>query len=288
MQRPAKPFTPVRFRLQPPIKMKNYKKNIVLVSGGFDPLHKGHIDLINEAANFGEVLVIINNEQFLIEKKGFSFFSIDERTEIVKNLNNVFEVFISIDKDHTVSKSIEYLVKTKKYNIKYFANGGDRKNKNDIPEFEICNKFNIETLFDIGGNKVQSSSLITQKFYEKMLIINDDKKINKKPWGHYINLLKEGNYLLKKIVVMPGEELSEQLHKFREEHWIVVEGQVEVTHNEKVSKKTTGDYIHIKKESIHRVKNSKDLPAIIIEIQMGNILSESDIIRKKDKYKRLP
>ena len=93
MQRPAKPFTPVRFRLQPPIEMTKY----VLISGGFDPIHEGHLDLINGAAKAGKVIAIVNSDDFLMKKKGYVFMSQDQRFELIKSIKNVHDAFISID-----------------------------------------------------------------------------------------------------------------------------------------------------------------------------------------------
>ena len=78
----------------------------VVVSGGFDPIHLGHLNLINEASKIGKVIVIVNSDEFLIEKKGFYLIPSIERAEIIKNLKNVESVFLSIDKDDSVSESI--------------------------------------------------------------------------------------------------------------------------------------------------------------------------------------
>ena len=264
----------------------NIKSEHIIVSGGFDPIHSGHINLINNAAIYGKVIVIVNNDQFLLSKKGYFFMDINERIKILKNLKNVEEVFISIDKDHTVCNSINYLVKSSFYNIKYFANGGDRSNINEIPEYDVCIKNNIEPIFDIGGKKTQSSSSLTQRFYEIMLKQGHEDTIIKKPWGYYRNFIIEGNYLLKKIVVNPGEKLSEQTHNFRQEHWIIVEGKINVKNNKSSESFTSGEHIFIERGSIHRISNPFEEKAIIIEVQIGTILSELDIIRLKDKYKR--
>ena len=85
------------------------------------------------------MIVIVNSDEFLIEKKGFYLIpSIERAQKIIKNLKNVESVFLSIDKDDSVSESIRALAADKSFNIKYFANGGDRKNDSDIPEKRIC------------------------------------------------------------------------------------------------------------------------------------------------------
>jgi len=108
--------------------------NHVIVSGGFDPIHLGHLNLINEASKFGKVIVIVNSDEFLLKKKGFYLIPSNERVEIIKNLKNVENVFLSIDKDESVSESIKTLAADKSFNIKFFANGGDRNTRYDISE----------------------------------------------------------------------------------------------------------------------------------------------------------
>ena len=126
----------------------------VCVSGYFDPLHIGHLEYINKAKELGDYLVVIvNNNSQCILKKGKFFMDEKDRVEIVKNLKSVDEVFLSIDKDKTVSKSLEKLKPS------VFANGGDRKNY-EIPESKICKEHGIE-IIDGLGDKIRSSSDLT-------------------------------------------------------------------------------------------------------------------------------
>ena len=126
----------------------------VCISGYFDPLHVGHLEYINKAKELGDYLVVIvNNNNQCILKKGKFFMDEKDRVEIVKNLKSVDEVFLSIDKDKTVSKSLEELKPS------VFANGGDRKN-HEIPESKICNQYGIE-IIDGLGEKIRSSSDLT-------------------------------------------------------------------------------------------------------------------------------
>ena len=285
MQRPAKPFTPVRFRLQPPVN-KKYMNKYVIVSGGFDPVHSGHIQLINKASKYGKVIVIINNDNFLKEKKGYFFMSCDERIKVIKNIKKVSKVFLSIDQDHTVIKSIDYLVNKKKLNIEFFANGGDRKNESDIPENEVCKKNNIKLIFDIGGEKIQSSSSIVETVFDKISLRNNDKNIIQKPWGYYKNLLNENDFLLKKLVINPKEELSLQSHKYRDEHWTVAFGEISMILDKSEKTLKIKESIMIPKGAIHKIINNTNEIAIIIEVQYGHILNENDINRIEDKYDR--
>ena len=158
-------------------------ENYILVSGGFDPIHEGHLDLINDASKLGNVIVIVNSDQFLLSKKGYAFMNQEERLKIVKNIKNVNYACLSIDKDFTVNKTIDQLVKGGNFKISSFANGGDRKSSRDIPEAEICKKHGIKLIFGIGGKKVQSSSFLTQKLAEKILITQDESLITKYSCG---------------------------------------------------------------------------------------------------------
>jgi len=136
---------------------KNPKR--VAVSGGFDPIHIGHIRMIQEASKLGdELIVILNTDRFLMDKKGFVFMPFEERKEILESIIGVTEVVECIDKDQAVSETLAMI----KPDI--FANGGDRKNEDDIPEYEVCLKHDIEMVFSVGaGGKVQSSSELVKK-----------------------------------------------------------------------------------------------------------------------------
>ena len=127
---------------------------IVAISGYFDPLHVGHLEYIKLAKKFGDKLVVIVNNDYQSKlKKGKSFMNESDRLEIVKSIIWVDDAIISIDKDGTVCKSIEFI----KPDI--FANGGDRKNK-EIPESKICNNLGIK-IIDGLGKKIRSSSNYT-------------------------------------------------------------------------------------------------------------------------------
>ncbi len=134
--------------------------DIILISGGFDPIHSGHIKLINEANKYGDVVVLLNSDKWLRIKKGKEFLPFEERKIIMKNIKGVIEVIEFNDSDKTCIEGIKKAqLIYKKRKIK-FANGGDR-NDNTTPEKNFCDKNNIETLFGIGGdNKSNSSSWI--------------------------------------------------------------------------------------------------------------------------------
>ena len=123
----------------------------VAVSGGFDPLHKGHVQMIYEASKYGQVVVILNSDEWLIRKKGYKFMTFEERAFIVGNIKGVTLVTSVDDSDGTVCSALERLQPD------YFANGGDRKLSN-TPEMTLCKELNIGLLWNVGGGKIQSSS----------------------------------------------------------------------------------------------------------------------------------
>ena len=133
-------------------------EKIVCVSGYFDPIHIGHLEYFKKSKKIGDkLMVIVNNDEQAILKKGKSFMSVNERIQIIKELRCVDFVIKSIDLDRTVCKTLETVVPKPDY----FCNGGDQNN-NTIPEVEICKKRNIE-LRDGFGDKIQSSSWLIQK-----------------------------------------------------------------------------------------------------------------------------
>jgi len=128
----------------------------VAVSGGMDPVHKGHVRMIQEASQFGEVIVILNSDEWLMRKKGFVFMSWEERAEILESIKGVKKVVRVDDTDGSVCEALRREKPT------YFANGGDRTNKN-TPEMEVCVDLGISMLWGVGGGKIQSSSELVAK-----------------------------------------------------------------------------------------------------------------------------
>ena len=138
--------------------------NLVLISGGFDPVHSGHIYLINEASKYGKIVVLLNSDDWLRKKKGREFLPFNERQIIMKSIKNVTEVLSFDDQDSTCIDGIKKAIsKFPNYKI-MFANGGDRSQET-TPELEFCKNNNIETIWGIGGsNKSNSSSWILKKW----------------------------------------------------------------------------------------------------------------------------
>ena len=125
----------------------------VCVSGGFDPVHIGHLRLMREAAGFGRVIVIVNSDKWLMRKKGYIFMPFKERCEIIEGFTCVETTTYVVDNDNTVCEAL------RRIKPDYFANGGDRKNDN-TPEMDVCEELGIGLLWGVGGGKIQSSSTL--------------------------------------------------------------------------------------------------------------------------------
>jgi cytidyltransferase-like protein len=136
---------------------------VVIVSGHFNPLHGGHIDMIEAARKMGDKLVVIvNNDKQQLMKKGQIILDEKNRLRLLRALRDVNEVVLSIDEDPSVSATLEMIAKQHPGDELVFANGGDRDSEKAIPEAEICRQYGIEMRFDAGIGKTDSSTRINQ------------------------------------------------------------------------------------------------------------------------------
>jgi len=142
---------------------KDWRKSVIIISGGFDPVHKGHLRMFREASWLGhQVIVGLNSDDWLTRKKGKPFMDFKERKEILEGFKYINQVLAFDDKDETANdiiKQICSLYRNFDVNI-YFANGGDRTSDN-VPEMKVCDELGVEMIWGVGGGKIQSSSWLT-------------------------------------------------------------------------------------------------------------------------------
>lgn len=144
------------------------KKKVVMVSGGFDPIHIGHVRMFQEAKKLGDsLIVVINNDNWIKLKKGTGFMSAPDRAELISAFTDVDKVVISGHKKNTKDMSVCAEILKIKPNI--FANGGDRKPDGDpVPEVTICKELGIKMVYNVGkGGKIRSSSELLKKYSKK-------------------------------------------------------------------------------------------------------------------------
>ena len=160
----------------------------VCVSGGFDPVHIGHLRMIQEAAEYGQVIVIVNSDDWLMRKKGYIFMPFEERCEILRGFAATGETTFVDDTDGTVCEAL------RRIKPDYFANGGDRKT-NNTPEMDVCEELGIEMLWGVGGGKIQSSStLVSDAGMSPDLPEDDELKPSKVEIVQSGDVAKIGNY----------------------------------------------------------------------------------------------
>ena len=248
---------------------------IVVVSGGFDPIHSGHISYFKSAKELGEKLIVaLNSDAWLIKKKEKFFMPFEERKIIIENLSMVDEV-IDFDDDEFGSAS-QALVKIKGFYPNdeiIFCNGGDRT-KDNIPEMQIKD---VLFEFGVGGEDKKNSSSWILKDYQY------DKE--ERVWGEFYNLFSNDFLKLKELIIKPKQGMSFQKHFLRNEIWFVSKGQCSVNFSkddpdnfEEISLHTEETF-HVQKEAWHQIFNPFDEPCHIIEIQYGEETNEDDIER---------
>ncbi|MBD3230005.1 MAG: adenylyltransferase/cytidyltransferase family protein [Candidatus Lokiarchaeota archaeon] len=139
-------------------------KKISLVSGGFDPVHEGHISLLQESSRFSDILIVaLNSDSWLKRKKGQPFMTFFSRKIVLESIKYVDYVIGFDDSDGSASHAIEKVRDTYPDAIIYFCNGGDRTGEN-TPETEACRKYDVRMVFNVGGGKIQSSSDMLKKW----------------------------------------------------------------------------------------------------------------------------
>jgi cytidyltransferase-like protein len=268
----------------PGVNFKDVEYTIVLVTGGFDPLHSGHIEYFKAAASYGNILLVgVNSDAWLARKKGRSFMPIDERADIISHLGMVGGVVRfddEFDADGSACNFIEMTLKNYPTANVIFCNGGDR-NDGNCPEMSVQDP-RLKFVFGVGGeNKKNSSSWILKEW--------EAPKVERE-WGHYRNLYKGDGFQVKELVIAPHSKLSMQRHKHRSETWNLVSGTAHVLTSTNNSDPTDGakrqqltppNPVDIPKGVWHQGCNDSDEPAHIVEVWKGpsELLGEEDIER---------
>lgn len=251
---------------------------VVLVTGGFDPLHSGHIEHFKAAKELGDILVVgLNSDSWLQRKKGRPFLASHERACIIENLNMVTHCVLFDDTDGTAIEAIKNVKNMYPDSQIVFAKGGDRTATN-TPEVEYFTDGSVEFIFGVGGeDKKNSSSWILSEWKQPK---------TERPWGYYRVIHEVPGTKVKELTVNPGKSLSMQRHWDRTEEWMVAEGRCMVEHyilpsnslvQEVISKHQT---YHVSVEQWHRLFNPYDVPCKIVEIQYGIACEEDDIERR--------
>jgi len=239
---------------------------IVLVTGGFDPIHSGHLAMFKEAKKLGdELLVGINSDEWLIRKKGFRYMSWTERSEVISMMTIVDKIIPFNDKDGSSNDAIAVAKMLSGDNVT-FANGGDR-NKDTTMEYGNPDHDDVTFAFNVGGGDKKNSS-------------SDIVKV-KRQWGYYKNIYSGDGFKVKELVINPMSSLSMQIHKYRSETWNLVSGQCTIYLNGKEIIMSKNKPIQINKGDWHKCLNESNEPAHIIEIWKGpsDKLDENDIER---------
>jgi cytidyltransferase-like protein len=250
---------------------------VALITGGFDPLHSGHLAYIKEAQKYGRLVVAINSDEWLARKKGSAFMPLSERVEILRNIKGVHDVIVFDDSDGSACDAIKMTARLYHGATINFLNGGDRVEGN-IPEMGTCPTWmDIKFHFGIGGeDKKNSSSWILQEWLAPK---------TEREWGYYRVMHETSTHKVKELTVSHGKSLSLQKHNLRNELWFVSEGTatVEQGSNSKVLAKREYEIYEqllVPVESWHKLSNNTNEPVRIIEIQYGEQCIEDDIERK--------
>lgn len=249
----------------------------VLVTGGFDPLHSGHLKLFKAARALGDRLVVgLNSDAWLTRKKGRAFMPITERSQLVESIKGVDAVILFNDDDGSACEAVRNALDLWPNDHIIFANGGDRTQHN-VPEMTITD-LRLTFAFGIGGSdKANSSSWILEEWRSPK---------TPRPWGYYRVLHDVKGLKAKELTIEPGQSLSLQRHEHRSEFWMVSEGQCtiysQMPGGYQLPPKILGphDSLFIGQGQWHQLANPFDQPCRIVELQYGSVCEEWDIERR--------
>lgn len=250
---------------------------VVLITGGFDPIHSGHIAYMQAAKALGDRLIVgVNSDAWLERKKGRAFMPWAERAAIVSAVKSVDKVISFDDADGSAVSAINQTLFDYNGAEVIFANGGDR-NSGNIPEQRRCMAANLSYVFGVGGeDKKNSSSWILEEWKSPKV---------ERAWGYYRVLHDVAGCKVKELTVNPGQSLSMQRHSQRAEHWMVSSGRCVV------NSQMDNGYMLPSRELVthqafdigvgewHQLCNPFTEPCKIVEIQYGVACVEEDIER---------
>jgi len=280
---------PVVQKIQMPATPTRENGIVVLVTGGFDPLHSGHLDYIDSAKDLGregswhgaKVVVGVNSDEWLVRKKGKSFMPIEERVRLLLAMRNVDQVITFDDSDDSSLNAIHITRHMFPDEHIIFANGGDRNSAN-IKEMNYPDT-NVSFSFGVGGEKSQSSSDLLGEWAAPR---------TERDWGYYRVLHEFSREVkIKELTVDPGKSLSMQRHAGRSEFWFVASGiaslyTIAYPNDPKrdvgdilVGKFGKHDSTFIPVQDWHMLVNNESEPLTICEIQYGDNCIEEDIER---------
>ncbi len=257
------------------------KYDYALLSGGFDPVHIGHLAMIKDAATLSKnVIILLNSDKWLIRKKGKPFMVENQRAQILEEFESVSEVIIqNNDDDDSSNNAIIDFYNSHPNKTICYCNGGDRSQVSKIREAQMCYDLNIDLKFGIGGiHKLESSSNLTK---------NHLSTTEYRPWGSFHIIAKGKGYQIKEINIKPGKKQSLQRHKNRSEYWQIINGIGMVYLEDSKFKLEKNDNIFIPQGDLHRLENIGNNLLTLVEIQIGEKISEDDIERLEDDFGRV-
>lgn len=258
-------------------------KKIVLCTGGYDPIHSGHIAYFEAAKKLGDCLVVgVNSDSWLTRKKGRPFMPFAERVAVVSALQAVDLVVEFNDSDNTACDAILQVRQMYPDAQIVFANGGDRGSDN-TPEMQLAfADDNLKFAFAVGGeDKKNSSSWILEEWKNPRTTRN---------WGWYrvLDDKPQAGYKVKELVIAPGQSLSDQRHQYRSEHWYVLGGSCNIkteynNYKQEVLLNSLSSGFVIGQGVWHQAINNTDSPCYILEVQYGEKCVEEDIERRDNQ-----
>lgn len=253
---------------------------VVLVTGGFDPVHSGHIEYFKQARELGDRLVVgLNSDAWLTRKKSKPFMPLSERSAVVSSIRHVDDVLTDFDDSDNTSCDAIRKLRTEYPDAEIiFANGGDRGSTNTPEQVLAAEIGNVTFHYGVGGTtKANSSSWILQEWKTPK---------TQRDWGYYRVLHQDGREVkVKELTVDPGRMLSMQRHNKRSEFWFVAHGEATVytldtsTDVDLIGRYNVNEHLWIRTNQWHQLANEGSEPLRLIEIQYGEDCIEEDITR---------